>query len=252
MPTLRLPSQADPVEGLEAGEAALIDLNYTLGVMCRPEGDYFARDLVNGHLLDDIVRDLRLRRQIGMPLPAIDTGVMLDAIDHVSPRVKLWGELADDRLAYLSSGLILRWVLSRAAHPETRSSATVNKATDEVQKWLVRHRLSGGARSDNVRRWWRTFRPVSHLWAAWQMLAEAGIHAESPSGFRSLLETARLLRKLGTNTLPLRARRGDNLLGKDTWQIPDDLPTAPFVVAWLNNLDAHDIAKMSAPSMLKA
>ena len=250
MPTLQLPSLTDSLEGRPMRETVECDIAYIVGVMCRPKNDRVARKLVKHHRLDAMIRDLRQRRKADRPLPQIDTDTMLDAVDHVSAKENFFSALSPDRLPGFSSGLILRWVLSRAEDVETRDLATVNKAADEVQKWLRHHRLSGATRNDTVKKWWRRHRSVSHLWAAWQMIGERSINIESRGGFRSLLEIARDLRERGTKILPHRASPGENLLSKDTWQIPAGLPVGPFVF-WSDYLDAHDLTKMPAPSFPK-
>lgn len=253
MPILDLPSahyDADTaVIALDAGALASRDLLYVLGVMCAPHSPEKAAALCKGTSLDALVAVLRKATELGVPME-VPGDVALDLHRHISPKDKLWAELTADSLAFVSSGYILRWIVSRWDNEGTRAEASLNCAAGKIADWLKVHKLFRGATRDTVQRYWRDYRSVSHLWGAWELVGLAGIDHAKPDGFRHFLSTAHWLLDRGASIVPARRRQGEAILAKDhAWQLSEGF--APSAVVWARDLDAHDIRKCPLPKGFK-
>ncbi len=254
MPVIELASRKifGAEELAELGEAtSAFDSVYVVGLACRPRNPEIAMQLVSGMRLDGMTAMHRLMRMASLDF-SVDGSMHVALLDHVSPRESLWAELAADRLAYISTAFILRWIASRWANENTRAEASVNAAAGKVCEWLQANRLFRGASRDTIKRHWRDYKSVSHIWAAWQILGQAGIDHSTPTGFRQFIETARWLLDRGAEIVPVRARPGDAILSKaDAWLMPAEMAPLPAAVVWTDDLDAHDIRKCPAPEVAK-
>lgn len=253
MPILDLPSahcDPDAVAALGREEIARGDLLYILGVMCAPHAPEKAIALCEGTAIDELITRIGTALGVGID-PDIPSSIAYKLPGHVSPKEKLWAELTTDSLAFVASGYILRWIVSRWDNESTRAEATLNCAAGKIVDWLKANKLFRGASRDTVQRYWRDYQSVSHFWAAWELVGLAGIDHATPDGFRLFLSTAHWLLHRGAEIVPVRRRAGEAILSRAVaWQMPGDF--VPSSVVWTKDLDAHDIRKAPLPQTFKA
>src|ERR1700751_3112059 len=109
-----------------------------------------------------------------------------------------------------------------------------------------------------VRNMWPKYKAVSHLWAAFSIMNDAGIDITTTDGFVSFCSTAQWLLEQGAKIVPKGRRAGETILTLDeAWTVPASyvrrlIPPANredagIVTIWNNELGVHDIGEAGRP-----
>jgi hypothetical protein len=232
----------------ELAEFALpFDLTYILGIMCRPNEPEMAMKLARGEVLDGRAWTMKLMHRASIPFQ-VDGATHVELMDHESPRVSLYEDLARAQIQGAAAGFILRWIVSRW-QADLPKEATIAKASNVMRDWLQSSPHRRPATSSAVENWWRRYRSVAHLWAAWHLVDEASLDASAPDGFGAFAATSHWLLLVGSQIIPQRG--SEPLLSVDTsWRLPDEV-SGPHMI-WSDSLDAHDIRLRPHPDKAAA
>ncbi len=196
------------------------DIFHTFTVMCSPDPD---RVLAINHAL---AADQALGIVKGLREASVEHVVSSDvSVSFAEERD--WKRLFDDSMrangtAYVASGYILRWAISRWERPETRAEASLTKAISVIEEWARTNRVPGVGRQNLKQHIWPKFRAVSHLWAAYYIFQDRQMSFVTPDGFQYFLSTAHNLLLAASTIVPKGRRAGEAFLPMDAaWQIPE-------------------------------
>ena len=244
------------------------DLLYAMAIMCSPDNPTHALGLVEALAADEIFQASDLLSLIFTEVPElsdyvaiqpqlirdgspVSTHELVSAIGgRENPFVLIRDLLKKDWLAHVAAGYILRRIISRSM--ANLPDASLAEAAGAVEFWCKNHHIVGGG-TDNVRRnLWPKYQPVSHLWAALQIVQSGQLDLATPDGFGRWLGTAYMLRELGCSIVPKRRRPGNTVLSRpSTWEIPLQYlfrdNAGRVAVLWSDNPEDHDITTAGPP-----
>ena len=250
------------------------DFLYTLSVMCAPDHQSEDDDLV-GRLHDalnatEIYDVSEVLSEIDSLSGTLDVDILLKgtsnprlgALRAVANREEPTNIinmlLANDRLAHIAAGYILRWIVSRWRDPSTKNEASLTQAAAAVEQWCKTHRIKGGGAQNLVRNMWPRYKAVSRLWAAFYIMNDARIDITTTDGFVSFCSAAQWLLEQSAKIVPKGRRAGETILTLDeAWTVPAShvrrlihpatFEDAGIVTVWNNELGVHDIREAGGP-----
>lgn len=245
------------------------DFLYTLSVMCSPsydDGDAKDDGLIEQlhHALNademyhaaDLLARFELKEKI-----SISAEVALSFASRVDPKDIIEALLANDWLAHIAAGYILRWIVSRWRDPLVMNEASLTQAVGAMHQWCKKHGIKGGGEQNITRNMWPKYKSVSHLWAAFYMMKDARIDIATEDGFVSFCSTAQWLLEEGAKIVPKGRRAGETILTvEEAWTVPASYvrraiyratgEDAGIVPIWSNELGAHDIRETGGPPFI--
>jgi hypothetical protein len=258
---------ADNLSAEAARWLVMRDFLYTLSVMCAPnddgenvENDGLVEQLHHALNADEMYHAVDLLNQVeglreGI---SISAEVALSFVDRDDPKDIIDALLANDWLAHIAAGYILRWIVSRWRDPVAKSEASLTQAVGAIEQWCKNYGIKGGGEQNITRNMWPKYKSVSHLWAAFYVMKDADIDVATEEGFVSFCSTAQWLLEEGTKIVPKGRRAGETILTLDeAWTVPsshvrraiyrDTGADAGIVAVWKNELGAHDIREIGRP-----
>jgi hypothetical protein len=187
---------------------------------------------------------------------------LLAVADRENPKEIIERLLRKDWLAHIAVGYILRWIVSRWLDPNLRNEASLTRAVSVFEEWCTTSSVKGGGAQNITRNLWPKYRSVSHFWAAFYVIQDAGIDMRTPDGFSSFLSTAQWLLETASNIVPRGRRPGEAILSRENaWQVPpsyvrrarrkDTGEDLGIIADWITALDAHDIRCTGRPPILE-
>jgi hypothetical protein len=105
-------------------------------------------------------------------------------------------------------------------HEKRPSASGVGETAKVFARQCQDNRVSGGSLENIKQNLWPRFRPVSHLWAAWDVAAAAKVDLLAPVGFFLFLGTAAWLLEECCQIVPKGARR-PVLTVDAAWIVPE-------------------------------
>jgi hypothetical protein len=152
-------------------------------------------------------------------------GEMIGIFPHLEGREdpkKVLSELMrKHRLPARAAGFILHRIISRHAHDPSRPSSSVHEAA----KAFVAQCQDQGTHLtvENVRlNWWRKYRSVAHLWAAWPPHMSIDIDVYEARDVYGFLAAAQRYADAAAGIVP-RYGREPVLQLADAWTVPDSV-----------------------------
>ncbi len=224
------------------------DFIYTLSVMCSPESEIDAARVIYAQSLEELYQAMGIVRELGLN-GDVDSALALEIADRDNVYVLLKKLSETGAVGHIASGYILRWIVSRWRESSMREMASLATAASIIEEWGKRHKVVGTSRQNVMRNVWREYSSVAHLWAALDLMMEAGREPFTPSGFVQFCSTAQWLLEQGAAIVPKGRRDGESVLSLDSaWSVPDSFvlrtQRGSIVHLWNLNLGAHDIRNM--------
>lgn len=196
------------------------DFLYVLAVMCSPSNAEESYTRVRKALATaEILEHVRGFKDAGGNV-VVDADVAL--ADREDWKKIISDMVAEEAIAHLATGYILRWVLSSWWIPGRQAEASLSCAFGVVDKWAKTKRIVGAGRENLKRHIWLEFRCVSHLWASYYVAQDLGIDISTADGFVRFLSSAQGLLEAGARLVPKGRKAGDTFLSADgAWRIPE-------------------------------
>lgn len=259
----------DKLSAIAADWLVARDFAYTISIMCAPghSTDEDAgivtrlRDALNA---DEVHHACSQLSEIDGLAGSVQVALepLLAVADRENLKKIVERLLREDWLAHIAVGYILRWIVSRWLDPNLRNDASLTRAVSVVEEWCTTHSIKGGGAQNITRNLWPKYRSVSHFWAAFYVIQDAGIEIHTPDGFSSFLSTAQWLLEMASNIVPRGRRPGEAILSRENaWQVPpsyvrrarreDTGEDLGIVADWITALDAHDIRSTRRPPIVE-
>ena len=140
---------------------------------------------------------------------------------------------------------------------EIKGGASFNKVVYLIDNYHANDLRKAGFQMNSlyVKKSWRLYKPVAHLWAAHNMWQFAGSPVDSdPYGFVDSIEKffalAEVFRKFGESFYPSTGRQEPLLKANETWRPPDNFIEfkAEFNLPKLSKGDRDALKKYKAPN----
>lgn len=151
-------------------------------------------------------------------------------------------------------GMMLGYMVFRGERPETRSTASLNSALRMVEEGCRLGGWKGGSRQNIKQHIWPAFRPVAHLWAAYQFVENSSIDVGAsfdPQHLKIFLWTAEWFRRKGEALVPPHGREAI-LSSDETWKLrPKVTRDWPAVDIGEQHLDNWDLRHRVKPHRKK-
>lgn len=227
------------------------DFVYVLAIMCAPEDGGLRLRLNHALAAHELYEALKVVSDVGLRSD-VDGDVALSFGDREDPKLLIEHLLGNDKVAHVSSGYILRWIISRWQSSQTRNEASLTKAASVIEDWAKTQRIPGFKRQNITRNIWPQFASVAHLWAALHMAQDMRVNITTPLGFCQFCGAAQWLLEQGASIVPKGRRQGEAVLNlEQAWAVPDSHVQrmddgAIGTRFWISDPAAHDIRNIRA------
>src|SRR5271166_290896 len=232
------------------------DLLYTLAVMCSPNDPTVVERFdaaVVAHELYETLKLINEGRRFGL-YNQLGSETTLAVVNRETPIDILKPLISTHKVAHIASGYMLRRIVSLHQTTEERGKGSLAEAASTVELFCDINGLGGGKKQTIARYLWPKYRSVSHLWAAWSIIQNAGWgEKDIYEWFPMFCGTAQWLLEQGARIIPTGSTRRKTVLDlNDAWSIPASRVSrlADKTITnrvWNQDPEAHDLRNMRLP-----